>query len=500
MKYVIGIDLGTSSVKAILVNGGGVVYQSISEQLPLIHEKSGYSEQNPEQWYSKTKKVITKLLASFKGDVKQIEGISFSGQMHGLVLLDKNLRVLRNAILWNDTRTKKQCLEINNLLGEEKLIKLTKNKALEGFTLPKLLWVKENEKDIFKKTKTFLLPKDYLRYRITGKIHTDYSDAAGTLLFEVDNNRWSDEICKVFDINKEICPPLLESHDYCGSISSEFAKETGLLITTKVFTGAADNACGAIGAGVISEGKTLCSIGTSGVILAYVKPNGGDYGGKLHYFNHGIEKAYYNMGVTLSAGYSLNWFQNAFNKTEPLEELLKEVGNIPVGSNGLLFTPYLVGERTPHSDSTIRASFIGIDSSHSEKHFIRAIMEGVTYSLKESLDIFIDNGNKINSIISVGGGAKSEIWLQMQADIFNIEIVKLSKEQGPALGAAILAAYGCGWYNSLEECTSVFISYEKSYKPIKGNVERYSLLYDLYKTIYLNTKDINEKLMKFRNH
>jgi xylulokinase len=498
MKYVIGIDLGTSAVKAILVDRGGIVHQSLSRSYPLLHEKSGYSEQEPEQWYIKTKEVMTELVKNFDGNVEDIEGISFSGQMHGLVLLDKDRNVLRNAILWNDTRTTKQCLDINNLLGEEKLVEITKNRALEGFTLPKLLWVKEHEQQIFEHTNLFLLPKDYLRFRMTGTIQTDFSDAAGTLLLDVANKEWSKEICDVFGINPDLCPPLVESHAYCGTVTPEFAAETGLSPLTKVFTGGADNACGAIGAGILSEGKILCSIGTSGVILSYEEPKERDYQGKVHYFNHGKQDAYYSMGVTLSAGYSLNWFQQVFAEDESLDSLLKGIESIPPGANGLLFTPYLVGERTPHADAAIRASFIGMDAAHTKKHFSRAILEGITFSLKESLDIIRGYNNERFSIISIGGGAKNNTWLQMQADIFDAEIVKLSSEQGPALGAAIVAAYGCGWYSSLQECSRVFISYEKSYNPNPANVEKYKPLYSLYKKVYEQTTVLNEGLKEYR--
>ncbi len=498
MKFVIGIDLGTSAVKAILVDLGGIVHKTASKSYPFIQEKSGYSEQDPEQWYTKTKEAIAELLHRFEGNAAEIEGISFSGQMHGLVLLDKRFKVLRNAILWNDTRTTKQCEDINSIIGNKRLLEITKNTALEGFTLPKILWVKENEPDIFEKTNLFMLPKDYLRYRMTGVAQTDYSDAAGTLLLDVTEKKWSNELCEAFGIDFEICPPLAESHAYSGTITKEFAEETGLSISTKVFTGAADNACGAIGAGILSEGKTLCSIGTSGVILCYERPDKNDYEGKVHYFNHAEEDAYYSMGVTLSAGYSLNWFRNVFGKGESFPSLLEGIDQIPPGSNGLLFTPYLVGERTPHADAMIRSSFIGVDSNHTKVNFVRAILEGVTFSLKEALDIFNSNNHKNNTIISIGGGAQNKTWLQMQANIFNAKVVKLANEQGPALGAAIIAVYGCGWYSSLQECSRVFISYEKAYEPIAADVEAYEELYDAYKEVYVYTKKLNRALEKFR--
>ncbi|MFC5588901.1 xylulokinase [Sporosarcina soli] len=498
MKYVIGIDLGTSAVKVLLVNQLGDVCQEIKKAYPLIQEKSGYSEQDPEQWVQKTAEALSELVEQFEGNPQDIEGISYSGQMHGLVLMDQEQKLLRNAILWNDTRTTEQCQRIYEVVGRDKLLSITKNPALEGFTLPKLLWVQENEPEIFKQVAHFMLPKDYVRYRMTGKIHSEYSDAAGTLLLDVGEKVWSKEMCERFTINPSICPPLLESHDSVGSITLEFAKETGLDQATTVFAGGADNACGAIGAGILSDGKTLCSIGTSGVILSYEEDKDRNFEGRVHFFNHGKENAFYTMGVTLAAGHSLEWFRNVFAENEPFDELLTDIDHIPIGSNGLLYTPYLVGERTPYADSTIRASFIGMDSSHTKTDFARAILEGITFSLNESIHLFRESGKTIDTIISIGGGAKNDTWLQMQADIFDANIIKLSSEQGPGMGAAMLAGYGCGWFESLEQCADVFLKSATSYTPIKENVEKYHALFEIYKQVYVQTKALNEELKPFR--
>jgi xylulokinase len=498
MKYVIGVDLGTSAVKILLVNQNGEVCREVSKSYPLIIEKSGYSEQNPEEWVEKTTEGLYELLEQFDGDVDEIEGISFSGQMHGLVLLDENHQVLRSAILWNDTRTTKQCEEIYSVIGKERLLEVTKNPALEGFTLPKILWVKENEPQIFERASTFLLPKDYLRYRITGEIQMEYSDAAGTLLLNVAERQWSQEVLDTFGLSPEFCPPLVESHKFVGTITAGFAESTGLTEGTKVFAGGADNACGAIGSGILSEGKSLCSIGTSGVVLSYEERNDLDFAGKVHYFNHGEENAYYTMGVTLAAGYSLSWFKDTFAKQEAFDQFLEGVNEVPAGSNGLIFTPYIVGERTPHADSAIRGSFIGIDASHERKHFARAVLEGITFSLNESIEIFRSSGKTIDSIISIGGGAKNETWLQMQADIFNARIEKLASEQGPGMGAAMLAAYGCGWFPSLKDCAKAFIQVSKTYEPIPGNVEQYKKLFSIYQDVYTQTKTLNDQLREFR--
>jgi xylulokinase len=497
MKYVIGIDLGTSSVKTILVNKRGEICSEVSKHYPLLHEKTSYSEQNPEEWVQQTANALNELIVTSNVKSEDIEGISYSGQMHGLVLLDENYNPLRHAILWNDTRTTEQCHHLYKVIGEKRLLEITKNQALEGFTLPKLLWVKEYEPEIFEKTALFMLPKDYLRFKMTGFIHSEYSDAAGTLLLNISEKKWDEELCELVGININLCPPLVESSEYIGNINREFSQKTGLATSTKVFAGGADNACGAIGAGILSSGKTLCSIGTSGVVLSYEERSDREFDGKVHYFNHGKENAFYTMGVTLSAGHSLSWFKDIFAENDTFEELLADLKNVPIGSNGLLFTPYLVGERTPHADATIRGSFIGMDASHKKEDFTRAVIEGITFSLNESIEIFRENGKEITSIVSIGGGAKSDHWLQIQANVFNTKIVKLSTEQGPALGAAMLAAYGCGWYNSLEECANVFITSSKLYYPNPEEVKVYEQLYALYKEVYNQTKNLSAKLNQF---
>lgn len=498
LKYVIGVDLGTSAVKILLVNTYGEVVSEVSKAYPLIQEKAGHSEQNPEEWVMKTIAGISELLQNYEGNIEDIEGMSFSGQMHGLVLLDDNQKVLRNAILWNDTRTSEQCQRIYDTVGKDKLLEITKNPALEGFTLPKILWVKEHEPEIFEKVAIFVLPKDYVRYRLTGELQMEYSDAAGTLLFDINKNSWSKEICKLLEIKSEICPPLVTPYEEVGTIVPEIAKTTGLSEKTKVFAGGADNACGAIGAGILEDGRTLCSIGTSGVILSYENDANKDFQGQVHYFNHGAPEAYYTMGVTLSAGYSLSWFKDTFGNGQSYKELLKDVSSIPAGSNGLLFTPYLAGERTPHADSVIRASFIGMDSSHTQKDFARAVLEGITFSLNESIDIFRQNGKTVDTVVSIGGGSKNEAWLQIQADIFDAKIMKLKSEQGPGMGAAMLAAYGCGWFVTLNECADTFLKVEKVFEPNKKNVLKYKELFQIYKKVYKQTVELNQELMKFR--
>ncbi|GGD46943.1 xylulokinase [Paenibacillus nasutitermitis] len=498
MPYVIGIDLGTSAVKALLLDRSGAVAGEATREYPLFHEHSGWSEQRPDDWVEGTLGAIAELIRSSAIAPETIEGISFSGQMHGLVLLDGEGNPVRNAILWNDTRTTAECREIEQTLGAG-LLAITRNPALEGFTLPKILWVRKHEPERFAQAELFLLPKDYVRYRLTGALHMDYSDAAGTLLLDVAGKKWSPDVLASFGLDESFCPPLVESHAQVGTLLPQQAERAGLGAGTKVFAGGADNACGAIGSGILQEGLTMCSIGTSGVILSYEGGSGHDYAGKVHFFNHGKQDAFYAMGVTLAAGYSLSWFKNTFAKVESFDELLAGIELVAPGANGLLFTPYLVGERTPHADSVIRGSFIGIDGSHERKHFARAVMEGITFSLNESVVLFRQAGKTVDTIISIGGGAQNPVWLQMQADIFNADVVALENEQGPGLGAAMLAAYGSGWFESLDACAERFVKRASVYKPQQAAVDAYAGLFHIYQQVYARTRDLNEALRTFRN-
>ncbi|AIQ71081.1 xylulokinase [Paenibacillus graminis] len=497
MKYVIGVDLGTSAVKTVLVDPQGKVAFEHSESYPLSRPQPNWSEQNPEDWVEGTLVSLRRLIEVSGIDPAQVDGISFSGQMHGLVLVDRQGKSLRPAILWNDTRTTAQCRKIEKVLGT-KLIEIARNRALEGFTLPKILWVQENEPEVLAQAELFLLPKDYVRYRLTGDYAMDYSDAAGTLLLDVGAKTWSAEIAEAFGLPVTLCPKLVECFDLTGTLLPEIAEASGLLPATKVFAGGADNACGALGAGILGEGRTMCSIGTSGVVLSYESNKDLNLEGKVHFFNHGEKDAYYIMGVTLAAGYSLTWFKETFAGDKSFDALLQGVDSIPAGSGGLLFTPYIVGERTPHPDPNIRGSFIGMDAGHTLNHFTRAVLEGITFSLRESIDIVRDSGKEITEVVAIGGGAKNEAWLQMQADIFNASVIKLESEQGPAMGAAMLAAYGSGWFASLSECAEAFIRPAEVYKPNAQQAEVYDGLFHLYQQVYGQTRELNDKLAAYR--
>lgn len=498
MDYAIGIDLGTSGVKALLVDRAGGLRGEASRSYPLYREQPGFSEQEPEDWVTAVIEALGELVSAAGIDAALIKGISFSGQMHGLVLVDREGKPLRRAILWNDTRTTAQCRQIEERLGE-RLLDLARNRALEGFTLPKLLWVQQHEPELLARAATFVLPKDYVRFRLGGTLAIDYSDAAGTLLLDVAGRRWSGELAAAFGLPAALLPPLLASEDFDGTLRADMAAKTGLSPEVRLYAGGADNACGAIGAGILVPGQTMCSIGTSGVILSYEANGEANYGGKLHMFNHGKRDAYYAMGVTLAAGDSLSWFRQAFAPSMTFDELLALLDETEAGADGLLFAPYVSGERTPHADALIRASFVGLDAAHGLPHLTRAVVEGITFSLRESLDLLRGFGHAIDGIVSIGGGARSERWLQMQADLFGVHVHRLDSEQGPALGAAMLAACGLGWYETLEACAAAFVRPGQTYSPCSRQVERYNGLYGIYKQLYAGTRHINRQLSEFRS-
>lgn len=496
MKYILGVDLGTSSLKGSVYTVDGSLVETSSSAYDLIIPQKGFSEQNPHDWIDAFINVIYYLEKKIEDFDKDLEALSFSGQMHSLVLLDQNNQVLRNAILWNDVRTTSQCKKIMENYGDD-LVNISKNIALEGFTLPKILWVKENEADIWEKVKHILLPKDYLRYWITGKYNMDYSDAAGTLLLDIDKKEWSDEVASQFEIDKNILPPLVESIGYVGDILPDIQSKLGIKNKVKVYAGAADNAASAVGSGITTKDKGMISIGTSGVVLANKVNLTGNEDGKLHTFNHAIPGSYYSMGVTLAAGKSLDWLKTTFGSNMTFDEFLEGIENVSPGSEGLMFTPYIQGERTPYNDSSIRGSFVGVDISHNLPCFTRAVVEGITFSIKDSLEI-IDNDSikKIDNLVSVGGGAKNKSWLQIQADILNKNIITLEIENGPSTGAAMIAAVGFGYYENFEQCANDFVSYKDEYMPDSRNVEIYKDYYRIYKTIYQNTKDISKELLE----
>lgn len=493
MKYTIGIDLGTSSLKGIVMDEGHNIILSSSASYDVNIPEVGFSEQNPNDWIIAFEEVMDTLLKELPSLKNAQLGMSFSGQMHSLVILDENDEVIRPAILWNDVRTSKESDLINELYGKE-IIDITKNRSLEGFTLPKLLWIKEHEKESFDKIKTILLPKDYLRFVITGSKDMDYSDASGTLLLDLNNKKWSSDVINKYGIKKEWLPNLVESSEFVGKLNSKYSRLYGDI---NVYAGGADNACAALASGMISPQKGMISIGTSGVFLS-AEEDLQDYQGLLHFFHHSISN-YYSMGVTLSAGSSLSWFKEVLKSNENFEVLLENISKIKPGSDGLIFTPYIMGERTPHFDANTRGTFIGMDAIHTQDHFLRSVLEGITYSLKNSYDLIRnERTTEFNQIISVGGGAKNRDWLQIQADVFNVPISTLKVEEGPALGAAMLAALGEGWFSSVDECIEKCVEIDETIYPNENNVKVYEEYYSIYNQVYESQKNINNILMKKR--
>lgn len=496
MAYTLGIDLGTGSLKGLLFNHNGVLVGEASRDYDLYTPKAGYSEQNPLDWKEASDQVIKELISKYPEMRKELIGISFSGQMHSLVLLDKENNIIRPAILWNDVRTTKQCENIMSEFNKE-IIEVTRNVALEGFTLPKILWVQENEPENWDRVEHLMLPKDYLVFHMTGKYSMDFSDAAGTLLLDIKNKKWSKRVLEKYGISINTLPRLYGSYEEVALLREELISEYGFEQEVKVFAGGADNACAALASGIVKDEVGMVSIGTSGVFLSFESNSESNYDGKLHVFNHVVKDEIYSMGVTLAAGNSLTWYRNTFFPTEDFSELLEGIDTITPGSNGLIFTPYISGERTPHPDSQIRGSFIGLDIQHQKKHFSRAVLEGITFSLKDSQQIMKAYSNKKHKkLVSVGGGAKNEDWLQIQADIFDATILTLKTEQGPGMGAAMLAAIGCGLFTDIESCVNAFVKYDKEIKPIEKNVIKYKEIYDIYTKVYSQTADICHELME----
>lgn len=485
MAVVLGIDLGTSAVKVSAVSPTGEVVAQASEAYPLNNPQPGYYEQNPIDWTNATIAAIHTLLATEIAP-GEVYGISFSGQMHSLVVLNQRREVIRPAILWNDTRSSEEAQWLNHEFGD-KLIQITGNQALPGFTLTKLLWLARNETATYEQIAHIMLPKDYVRLQITDQIATDFSDAAGTLLFDLHTQQWSDVIVDRIKLKPEILPPLLAADAQAGTVTASFSDRTGLITGTPVFTGAADNAAGAIGAGVLNPDQGLVSIGTSGVVLKG-EEQAGDYAGELQFEALGPNKRYYSMGVTLAAGYSLSWFKQTFAANMSFDELVALAETSIPGAHGLLFTPYIVGERTPHNDGHVRGSFIGIDSQHTLADFARAVFEGITYSLNDIFKIYEQAGTPIHQAVAIGGGAKSAFWLQLQADIFNVPVIQLANEQGPGMGAAVLAAVGLGWFGSVDEAAQSIASQKAMITPESDAVSIYEQQYQRYTQIYANTK------------
>ena len=492
MKYLIGLDIGTSGVKGLLVSKQGKIAASFRSGYEVHNPKSGWAEQDPEDWWQATREVLQKLTQKLKDSSSEVSCISFSGQMHSSVFLDKDDQVIRPAILWSDTRTSDECQEIEDKVGGRKnLIKLTGNRALEGFTAPKVLWLRNNEPENYAKCHTLLLPKDYIRWRLTGQKNMDYSDAAGTLMLDVAGKQWNSELLSALQIDKSILPPLCESVDIVGKVTKGAAELTGLKEGTPVVAGGADNACGAVGSGMIKEGRVMVSVGSSGVVLAPAQNYQAEPEGKLHLFNHAAPDSYYYMGVMLAAGQALSWAKNnILPESWNYDILNNRASQISPGSEGLIFLPYLYGERTPHADAQARGVFFGLSARHDKSHLARSVMEGVTFGLKDSLELIKKRGVVIEKVRAIGGGAKSKVWQQIIADIFAVPVDLLEMEEGPAFGAAMLAGVGVGMFKDFSEVDKELIKVRTTIEPKAENIDKYQKNYQVYKSLYPALKDI----------
>lgn len=482
----IGIDLGTSSVKIIIMNDNGEIISSISKDYSVSYPKTGWAEQNPEDWWKATRDGIKEIVYTSNIDRNDIKGIGFSGQMHGLVLLDKNNNVLRPAILWCDQRTQKECDFLNNEIGMDKLSEFTGNMALTGFTAPKVLWVKENEPEIFEKIGHVLLPKDYIRYRLTGAFATDTSDASGTLFFDVKNRCWSQEMLKILSLKEEWLPSVFESYEVTGELTQEAAEFTGLLSGTKVVGGAGDQAAGAVGTGTVKPGIISVALGTSGVVFAGCDDFEVDDRNRLHSFCH-CNGRYHQMGVMLSAASCLKWWIEDINRgleKSSFDVFLEEAEKSPAGSNGIIFLPYLMGERTPHNNADARGVFFGMNITHKREDMTRAVLEGVAFALRDSLEILRSLNVPVDEVRVNGGGAKSILWKRILSDIFNSKVCTINSQEGPAYGAAILASVGCGRFKSVDEACEKLIRVTDTIEPVKENAAVYDKYYELFKGLY----------------
>lgn len=483
--YFLGIDVGTGGSRAVVVDENGKIIASETiEHAPFASPEIGWAEQSPEDWWRASSAAIRAVLSVGNFRAEEIGAVGFSGQMHGSVLLDEKDTVLRPALIWCDQRTEKQCAEITEKIGAERLIKLVSNPAVTGFTLPKLLWVRENESEVWAKVRTVLLPKDYVRFRLSGDKASDVADSSGTLLFDVQNRKWSDKMLQAFELDHTLFPKVYESIEITGAISEKGAAETGLKAGTPLVAGAGDNAAGAIGMGIVVSGAASVTIGTSGVVFVVTEKPVLDAKGRIHTLCHAIPNRWHNTGVTQGAGLSLKWFRENFGANESYDDLLDKAAKIPSGSDGAIWLPYLMGERTPHLDANARAAFVGLTASHTKAHLVRAVLEGVAMSLRDSLEIFREINVPIKMIRLGGGGAKSALWRQIQADVYGQTIETIEAEEGSAFGAAILAGVGVGAWNSVDEACREVIRTARKIEPNKDSVKKLNRNYEAYKLLY----------------
>ena len=494
----LGIDVGTGGTRAVLIDETGeIVAAATIEHRAFASPEIGWAEQDPADWRRASVAAIRGVLNRENVEPEKIRAISFSGQMHGSVLLDEKDRVLRPALIWCDQRTEAQCLAITEKIGAARLIELVCNPAVTGFTLPKLLWVRENEPEIWRKVKTVLLPKDYVRLCLSGDKAGDVADSSGTLLFDVQKRDWSSEMLAAFEIDEKMLPPAFESIEITGTISAAGAEATGLREGTLVIAGAGDNAAGAIGMGVTRAGSVSATIGTSGVVFAVTEQPMLDPKGRIHTLCHAIPGRWHNTGVTQAAGLSLRWFRDNFGTGKSYDELVNEAATVQSGSNGAIWIPYLMGERTPHLDASARAALVGLTASHTGAHATRAVLEGVAFSLRDSFEIFRELNVPIDAIRLGGGGAKSALWRQIQADVYGQTVETIEAEEGAAFGAALLAGVGAGAWKTVDEACEKTIRIGERTQPNTESAKILNRNYSVFKKLYPLLRPLMGELSNF---
>lgn len=494
MSYILGIDIGTSGTKTVLFSENGTPISSATFEYPLYTPQNGYAEQEPLDWWDATVNGIKSVLADSNIVPSEIKGIGLSGQMHGLVMLDSDNAVIRKSIIWCDQRTGAEVKEITEKVGEKRIIEITANPAITGFTAAKILWVKNNEPENYDKARHILLPKDYIRFMLTGEFATEVSDASGMQLLDIPKRDWSDEVLSKLEIDKSLLAKVYESPEITGTVTQKVADLTGLAKGTPVVGGAGDNAAAAVGTGVVEDGKAFTTIGSSGVVFAHTSEIAIDPKGRVHTFCCAVPGAWHVMGVTQSAGLSLKWFRDnlawgemetAFHMgVDPYYLMDKQADRVPIGANRLLYLPYLNGERTPHLDPNARGVFFGLSTIHKKADMLRAVMEGVSYSLRDCVEVMAEMGIDVNDMMATGGGGSSPLWRQMLADLYSCQVKTTLNKEGPALGVALLAAVGAGIYSSVPEACREVIKPDKIQNPIEENSKEYDKVYKMYTKLY----------------
>lgn len=496
--YVLGIDVGTSGTKAVLVDVSGQVVARSTHEYPLHTPRPGWAEQDPADWWRATVSAIRDVLSTSEVKPEQVRGLGLSGQQHGSVFLDKNGEVLREALLWCDQRTAAQCDWIHETVGFDTVVAETLNPVLTGFQAPKIVWLRDNEPQLYERLRTILLPKDYIRYRLTGQLATEVSDAAGTSLLNVGRRQWSEVMLKGLGLTRDMLPPVYESPVASAAICETAAKETGLRVGTAVAGGGGDNACSAVGNGVIEEGIVAVSVGTSGTVFAPMREPKMDPKLRVHTFCHAVPGQWHAMGVMLSAGGSLRWFRDelcgeekaeaAQRGLDPYEVITGKAATAPLGSEGLLFLPYLTGERTPHADPHARGVFMGLGLRHTKAHLARAIMEGVCYGMRDSLEILREMELPIDEVRNTGGGARSAFWRQMQSDVFRTPLVAMAIDEGAAFGAALLGGVAGEVWPDVPAACAATVRTREPVHPDRKSSARYNKYYPVYRGLYRSLK------------